>query len=232
MWSILRSWRRSGHQRPRLRKDGHRGRRGVDAAAASVAGTRCTPCSAALVLSGGCRRPCPSIVAITSFNPPTPFLVARQHVHAPALALGVPAIHPEQVAGKSAASSPPVPARISRTTFFSSFGSFGMSKDLDLAKQRLRPGLQSNQFRPAPAPASSASSPPPTPSAWVDLGHHGLVLAELPDDRLDLGERLRVRTVLGLVSLHGRVAEQREQFGRISIRRRGACLTSPVLVSK
>jgi len=32
------------------------------------------------------------------------------------------------------------------------------------------------------------------------------------DDRLDLGERLRVRTVLGLVSLHGRVAEQREQF--------------------
>jgi len=54
-------------------------------------------------------------------------LAGRHHFRLPALALGVAAVHAEQVAANSPASSPPVPARTSTKTFFSSRGSLGTS---------------------------------------------------------------------------------------------------------
>ena len=50
---------------------------------------------------------------------------------------------------KSAASSPPVPARISSTTFFSSFGSFGMSRIFELGEERVAPGDERTSAPPA-----------------------------------------------------------------------------------
>ena len=47
---------------------------------------------------------------------------------------------------KSAASSPPVPARISSMTFFSSFGSFGSSSTLISRLERVAAGLERAQF--------------------------------------------------------------------------------------
>ena len=57
----------------------------------------------------------------------------------------------------SAASSPPVPARISRMAFFSSAASLGSSRMLDILLQRLDALLELRQTRPRPAPASRRS---------------------------------------------------------------------------
>ena len=46
----------------------------------------------------------------------------------PAHLFGVAAVHAEKIAAEEAASSPPVPARISRMMFFSSSGSVGRER--------------------------------------------------------------------------------------------------------
>ena len=56
-------------------------------------------------------------------------------------------------AANSAASSPPVPARISSMTFFSSFGSFGMSRIFSSREQRVAPRVERLQLLAARARA-------------------------------------------------------------------------------
>ena len=69
-------------------------------------------------------------------------------------------------AAKSAASSPPVPARISRTTFFSSFGSFGTSRTFrsaTSASRRATSALSSS----CASSRMSGSPPDASSSVWA-----------------------------------------------------------------
>src|SRR5437016_11739519 len=72
----------------------------------------------------------PSMMAITSFSPPTPDseVESTSTFH---LCVSAYRVYMRNIsAAKSVASSPPVPARISRMTFFSSLGSLGRSRSL------------------------------------------------------------------------------------------------------
>ena len=94
---------------------------------ASVAGTRCTRCTPLSYFSWLYTR-FPSIDAMASLMPPMPVsLKVITSIFQPwrsAKRLYMRNSSP----AKSAASSPPVPARISSRTFFSSFGSLGSSR--------------------------------------------------------------------------------------------------------
>jgi hypothetical protein len=70
------------------------------------------------------------MTAMTSFRPPTPVsLLDITSIFQPCRSANLLYIRNSSPA-KSAASSPPVPALISSTTFFSSFGSLGTSRIL------------------------------------------------------------------------------------------------------
>src|SRR5579863_4129885 len=93
----------------------------------SVAGTRCTRCTPLSYLSCENTR-LPSMIAITSFNPPADDSdddsTSTFHRCVSAYLVYIRKIS----AANRVASSPPVPARISRIMFFSSFGSLGSSR--------------------------------------------------------------------------------------------------------
>ena len=131
--------------------------------------------------------------------------VDRQDVDLPALPLREAAVHPEQVAREQAASSPPVPARISSTTFFSSFGSFGTVRLRISAGTSSRRASSSDSSCPA---SSFSSASAPSASSRVSV----ISDAEPPDDGLNLGQRLRVRAVMVGVGLHRPVAEEAHQL--------------------
>ena len=83
-------------------------------------------------------------------------------------------------AANSAASSPPVPARISSTTFFSSFGSLRQQEDLDLAARARRAAPRATAAPPGPARACRGRLRQLLRLA--DLGEHRLELAEPLDE--------------------------------------------------
>ena len=68
--------------------------------------------------------------------------------------VGVAQVHPQQLVAKSAASSPPAPARISRMTSRSSFGSRGSSRTLSSSRRRVFVGLERRRSRRGPSPGS------------------------------------------------------------------------------
>jgi hypothetical protein len=77
--------------------------------------------------------------------------VLAHDLHFPSAGLGIPAVHPEQVGGKEAASSPPVPARISRMTFLSSLGSLGTSRSFLIQLPWRRGPFETVDVRPGQA---------------------------------------------------------------------------------
>ena len=109
------------------------------------------------------------------------------------------------------ASSPPVPARISSTTFFSSLGSFGSSSTLiepSSVSRRASRGseLLLGQLAQVVVVAGGQLA------GLGQLVDDRLVLAELLDQRLNLRQRPGVLAVLLLVGLHRRIADERHQL--------------------
>ena len=143
---------------------------------------------------------------------PTP--LDRQDVDPPALSLREAAVHPEQVAreqaGLVAAGAGPylqhdvlLVVRVLRH-----------HQDPDLGQQVLAAALQLGQLLLGElAQLGLLGVRAGGQLAGLgDLRLDGLVVAELLDDGLNLGERLRVRPVPVGVGLHGAVAEQAHQL--------------------
>jgi hypothetical protein len=103
------------------------------------------------------------MVAMTSFSPPTPVSLLditsmRQPLRSPNMLY-----IRNSSAANSAASSPPVPARISRTTFFWSLGSLGMSRIFRSASSASR--LAVSDFSSSRASSRMSASPAPESSS-------------------------------------------------------------------
>ena len=100
---------------------------------------------------------------MTSFSPPTPVslldMTSSFHPCRSAYLLYIRNSSP----ANSAASSPPVPARISRTMFFSSFGSFGMSSTFSSATSASR--LATSDLSSSRASSRMSASPAATSSS-------------------------------------------------------------------
>ena len=103
---------------------------------------------------------------------------------------------------KSAASSPPVPARISSTTFLASFGSLGTSRTLMSASSASRRSLELPELLLRQLAHVGILQ---QLLGRVDLRDDVLVLAESIDQRLHLRDRLRVAAELRRVGLDGRL---------------------------
>ena len=125
---------------------------------ASVAGTRCTRWTPLSYLSRLYTR-VPSIRATTSLMAPTPLsLIDRTSTFQRCPSAKRLYIRNRSPANRPA-SSPPVPARISSTTFFSSFGSFGTIRTRISASRSSRRASSSASSCSASS-RSSASGPP------------------------------------------------------------------------
>ena len=148
---------------------------------------------------------------MTSFSPPTPVsLLDITSIRQPFRSANLLYIRNSSPAN-SAASSPPVPARISSMTFFSSFGSFGMSRTFSSASRASR--LAPSDFSSVRARSRMSASPAPASSSVCAMSlDDRLVLAEALDERLDLGQRLGVLPVLRRLALHFARAEQPHQL--------------------
>ena len=109
-----------GHHR-----DGRR--RGVDAPLRLGRGDALHAVHARLVLELRVGAACPLMPATTSLMPPADALDVDRISTAQRWRSAKRVYMRNRSAANSAASSPPVPARISRRMFFSSFGSLGMS---------------------------------------------------------------------------------------------------------
>ena len=103
---------------------------------------------------------------------------------------------------KSAASSPPVPARISSTTFLASFGILGNEEDLDVGEQHVAPLLELPELLLRQLAHVGILQ---QLLGRVDLRDDVLVLAESIDQRLHLRHRLRVVAEFRRVGLNGRL---------------------------
>ncbi len=151
------------------------------------------------------------MVAMTSLTPPTSLsLVDITSTRQPCFSANLLYMRKSSYAN-SAASSPPVPARISSTTFFWSFGSFGISRILISASSASRRSFRPSQlFLGELAHVGVAALD--ELFGLLDFLEHRLVLARLLDERLDFGERLRVLAVLVRVRLDRRGRQERRQL--------------------
>ena len=180
-----------------FRQHRDRRRRRVDAAARLGRRHALHAVHAALVLQLAVDAACLRSIAMTSLQAADAGVAASTSPRgaSPAARRSVLYIRNSSPAN-SAASSPPVPARISRMTFFSSFGSFGMSRIFSSREQRVAPGRQRTSALPARARACRRRRRATSSSVCAMSSRDGLVLAEALDERLDLGKRLGVLPVL------------------------------------
>ena len=177
---------------------------------ASVAGTRCTRCTPLSYFSL-LYAPRPSMVATTSFRPPTPVslddISSSRHPCRSAYLLYMR----NSSAAKRAASSPPVPARISRTMFRSSFGSFGISRIFRSASRASRRAV--SDFSSCRASSCMSASPDlESSSVCARSRTTRLVFPETLHERLDLGRLLGVLPEFGRIALHLGRAQQLQQL--------------------
>ena len=143
-----------------LGQHGHGDGRRVDAAARLGDRDALDAVHARLVLQLASTRPCPWIIQHDFLEPAEVGWARGEHLDLPALALGVALVHLEQIsAANSAASCPPVPARISTRTFLSSLGSFGISSASSCARRpAARRSAATTSVRSSPASSVSVSS--------------------------------------------------------------------------
>jgi hypothetical protein len=146
-------------------------------------------------------------------------LVARQHFNPPALALGVLAVHAEQLGGEQrrfvAAGSGPdfeddvlLIVRVLRD-----------QQDLELAQERIAARGERFQLLLGEC-AHVAVGGRGELFGLCDVTHHRLILAKTLDDRLVLGQRFGELAVLGRVALHFGSAEAVDQLLGLSLDRR------------
>ena len=123
----------------------------------SVTGIRCTRCTPLSYFRREYAPP-PSIIKMTSLQPPIPFsfmfIISSFQRFVSAYLLYMR----NSSAANSAASSPPAPARISTITFFSSFGSFGSSRIFSCCSSRSTSALLPDSSSLASSRSSSSLS--------------------------------------------------------------------------
>ena len=138
-------------------------------------------------------------------------LAERHQLDLPALALGKARVQRYRSPANSAASSPPVPARISSMTLRSSFGILRDEQQLQLVGEALLADVEIVELLEREVAHLGIAALDQLFGAG-DLGGDRLVLAVLLDERLDLGERLGLLAVLVGIALHLRGAERRHQL--------------------
>ena len=166
----------------------------------SVAGTRCTRCTPLSHLSCEYTRS-PSMIAITSLYPPTPDSESDSTSTFHRCCSAKRVYMRKTSAANSEASSPPVPARISRITFFSSLGSLGSSSNFSSSSSAAARG-SSAAISSCAIARMSASLSASMLARFRQPFAHLLQLAILLHRRLNLAQRLGSL----LVSARGRSA--------------------------
>ena len=193
-----------------LGQHGDGGGRGVDAAAAPRSPARAARGARRSRTSAGCRPRLPSMSAMTSLMPPPLSLGSSDVSTLPALPLGVARVHAEQIRRRTA---PPRRRRCRRgfraRRSWRRWDPSGTSRTLISASSASRRRLERLQL------------------LLRELAHVGileqllglgdllddlLVLAECVDQRLNLGERLRVLAELRVVGLDGRIGHLGHQL--------------------
>ena len=154
-----------------------------------------------------------------------PGFAERHDLELPALPLGEARVHPIEIAGEERRLFAARAAADFDDDVLLVVGILGQEQHLELADQpiaaRVEPGAAPLRRARAcrhrcPAASSSACA--------ISLGE-GLVLAEFLDQRLEIGERLRLLAVLSRIVLHRRRAERGHQFLVPRLRARQACRT-------
>ena len=114
-------------------------------------------------------------------------------------------------AAKSAASSPPVPARISRMMLRSSLGSFGISRIFRSASRASRRAV--SDFSSCRASSCMSASPDLRELLGLrEVANDRLVFPEPLHERFDLGRLLGVLPEFGRIALHLGRAQQLQQL--------------------
>ena len=185
-------------------RDGRRRR--VDASARLRRGHALHPVDAALVLELAVD-PRALDHGHDLLDGPHPALVLREHVDLPVLPLREAGIHAEQVVTEQAGLVAAGAGADLEHDVLLVVRVLRHHQAPDLGEDVITPGLQLGQLQLGQLLQLSVGAVGELPRL-DDLRRHSLVVAELLDDGLNLGQRLRVRAVLVGVGLHRAVAEQ------------------------
>ena len=146
-------------------------------------------------------------------------LVARQHFDPPALALGVLAVHAEQLGREQRRLVAAGPGPDFEDDVLLIVRILGDQQDLELAQERVAARGQRFQLLLGER-AHLAVGRRHQLFGLRDVAHHRLVLAKTLDDRLDLGQRFGELPVLGRIALHLGGAEAVHQLLGLPLDRR------------
>ena len=185
--------------------------RGVDAAACLRRGHALHPVDAALVLELAVH-PRAFDQGDHLLDRPDAAFVGRQDVDLPVLALREAGVHPEQNAREQAGLVAAGAGADLQHDVLVVVRILGHQQDPDLGEQILPAGFQLGQLQLGQLQQLGVVGAVGELPGLGDLRHHRLVVAELLHDRLNLGQRLRVRPVPVHVGLHRAVAEQAHQL--------------------
>ena len=138
-------------------------------------------------------------------------LARRHQLHLPALRLGEAGVHAEQLGREQRRLLAAGPGPDLEQHVLLVVGVLGQQQDFDLLDQLVAPRRQPAQLLLGELPEIGVAGLREA-LGLRDLLHDDLVVPEPLDERFDLRQRLRVRAVLRLVGLHGRVGHLPQQF--------------------